>query len=108
MRTYRNGEAARYGLYLSAWLPDLRFVSADDEPLEGIERASYMRLPTPLVVLLGPVIGGLFVLLFPLVVFAAVAYGVGTLAVRKGRKVLGSKDHLPEAVEVDATQGPQS
>ena len=104
MRTYRHGDAARYGLYLSAWPPDLRFVSADGENLDGPRGGSYLRLPTLLVVLLGPVIGGLFVLLFPLVVFAAVAYGLGTLIVRKARKVFGRKAEVPEAAEADAQQ----
>ncbi len=105
MRTYRHGETARYGLYLSAWPPDVRFVSADGETLEGVDRASYMRLPTLLVVLLGPVIGGLFVLLFPLVVFAAVAYGVGTLVTRKGAKLVGRDAAVPEPVEAETPQG---
>ena len=100
MRTYRHGEPTRYGLYLATWPPDMRFVSADNEPLEGLEGARYLRLPTLMVALLGPVIGGLFVLLFPLIVFAAVAYGLGTLVLSGGRKAL-SPEH-PVALEREA------
>jgi len=70
MKTYKTGQTAPYGTYATAYPPDIRFIGADGETLEGLAKANYVRLPTPLVFVLSPVIGGIFVLAFPVLVLA--------------------------------------
>ena len=76
MKRYSATQPAPYGLYISPRNFDIRFVGADGEPLEGKDGATYRRIPTWLVVVFGPALGGIFVLAFPLLVIAAI---VGTL-----------------------------
>ena len=83
MKRYTAQQPAPYGLYLSARPLDLRFVGAEDEPLAGRDGASYRRIPTLLVVLLGPALGAAFVLAFPLVL-AAVLVGFAVSAISRG------------------------
>ncbi len=71
MKRYENDSQAPYGMYLSTRPFDVRLVNGHSDRLEGIEGASYRRLPMWLVVALGPILGGAFVLLFPLVVLAS-------------------------------------
>lgn len=87
MKSYRNSQSAPYGLYVSKSPVDMTFVSADGEPIDGKAGASYVRVPTLLAVVLSPAIGGVFVLAFPLVVLAAVAYGIAQFAARPVRKL---------------------
>jgi len=71
MTTYPNRMSVPYGLYLS-WTPfDLRFVGSEGEQLDGREGARYHRVPAALVLLLSPVLGGAFVVAFPVIVVAA-------------------------------------
>jgi hypothetical protein len=76
MKSIRNHESARYGLYVALRHLDVRLVGADGERLEGLEGATYTRLPTLLTLLLAPVLGGAFVLAFPLLVIVVVAAGL--------------------------------
>ncbi|MGM0574267.1 MAG: hypothetical protein ACQEXJ_00850 [Myxococcota bacterium] len=76
MKRYQTGQSAEYGLYVTALPPDLRFVGADGEALDGRPGATYARLPMWSVVVLGPVAGGVFVLAFPLLVIGALVYGL--------------------------------
>ncbi len=71
MERYTAGSKAPYGLYLSTKPLDIRLVNGEGEHLEGLQDASYMRLPMWMVVLFGPVFGGAFVLMFPLLVLAS-------------------------------------
>jgi hypothetical protein len=87
MKTYRNSYPAPYGLYFSAGPLDMTFVSADGEVLDGKTGATYRRVPSLLAVLLSPVLGGFFVLAFPLVVLAAVAYAIAHFAARPVRRL---------------------
>ena len=75
MKDFSANEPAPAGVYLSSWPPDLRMVGADGELLEGRDGGKYRRLPTLVVIALGPVLGGVFVLALPLLVIAAVLYG---------------------------------
>ncbi len=78
---YDANSEARYGLYVSLRPLDMRFVGSTGEAIDGIEGARYVRLPTWLLMVLGPALGAAFVLAFP--VFIAVAMlvaGVHALA----------------------------
>ena len=68
MRTYRANESCQYGLYFSLRGLDMRFVGGDGESLMGKRGVTYYRLPNTLLVLASPLIGGLFVLSFPLII----------------------------------------
>jgi len=82
MKRYASHQPATYGLYFSTRPMDLRFVGADGENLDGHEGASYRRVPMWLAVLLGPVLGGIFVIAFPLIVIGALIGTTATAAVR--------------------------
>ncbi len=73
MKTYQTAELAPYGLYLSFKPFDLSFVGAEGEALEGQPQAKYSRIPTPMLIVLSPVIGGVFVIAFPILVLVAIA-----------------------------------
>lgn len=94
MKTYRNGDSARYGLYVSIWMPDARFVSSDGEPLEGHTGTKYVRIPSVFLALLAPVLGGVFVVAFPFLVFAAAVAAVTTLVVGKLRSASAKHAYL--------------
>ena len=82
MKRYETGSEAPYGLYVTARPPDIRFVGAEGESLEGHEGAKYMHLPMWTVVALGPVMGGFFLVSFPLLV-------IGALLVALSRAIAG-------------------
>ena len=71
MQRFANGSQAPYGLYVSTKPFDIRLVNGAGERLQGLQGASYMRLPMWMVVAFGPAFGGAFVLLFPLLVLAS-------------------------------------
>lgn len=85
MTTYRDGQSAPYGLFVSFRPLDTRFVGAAGEELEGIPGAHYKRLPNMVAVAMAPVLGGLFVVLFPLVVLLVSAAGLWRLAADEPR-----------------------
>lgn len=68
MKTYKTMQAARYGLYTSTKPLDVRFVGADGEALDGLPGATYRRVPTLLALAAAPVLGGVFVMAFPVLV----------------------------------------
>jgi hypothetical protein len=71
MKTYKTMQAARYGLYTSSNPIDVRFVGAEGEALDGLPGASYRRVPTPLALVAAPLLGGAFVMAFPVLVLVA-------------------------------------
>lgn len=78
---YTAHSEARYGLYLSLRPLDMRFVGSTGESIDGVEGARYVRLPTWLLVFLGPALGAAFVLAFPVVIAVAMLLaGVHALA----------------------------
>lgn len=94
MKTYRNGEKVNYGLYLAPKALDFRFVGADDETLEGKDNVGYIRLPIALMILASPLIGGAFVMFFPILVVLIGMYAVVQFAVSKLSATLGKNAHL--------------
>jgi len=73
MKYRTTGEHTEYGVYVSARPPDVSVVADERAPLAGRAGARYVRIPTPLAVLLSPVAGAVFVLAFPLLVIGAIA-----------------------------------
>ena len=69
-------------MFVTANPPDVRFVGADGESLEGSEGAKYLHLPMWTVVALGPALGGFFLISFPLLV-------IGALMVALSRNIAG-------------------
>lgn len=88
MKRYETGEAAPYGIYIARNMVDVRFVGADGEALDGREGGRYMRLPTWAVIVVGPALGVIFVMAFPLLVIATI---FGTLGVGLVRKLGGAR-----------------
>jgi len=72
-KNFRTGQRVSYGMYVSARPLDVRFVGADGEKLEGREGAEYRHIPNALAMLAAPVLGGLFVISFPITIFVAAA-----------------------------------
>ena len=68
MKEFKTGDKVPYGIYGSLKSIDLRYVGADDDILDGKKNASYIKIPSLLLVALAPAIGGIFVLGFPLLV----------------------------------------
>lgn len=95
MKKYSANTPSPYGLYVSFSPADIRFVGSEGETLEGRAK-TYRKLPTALVVLSAPVLGGAFVLAFPLVVIFAIASIVTHLAVKRVRKAAERRVYLIE------------
>ncbi len=76
MNSYQSGKPVEYGLYVSPKNLDFRFVHGDNENLEGIKGAHYFKLPTPLAIVLAPILGGIFVMTFPLIIVGSVFFAL--------------------------------
>lgn len=83
MKRFETGQRAPYGIYVAPRAMDIRLVGADGEVLEGRRGASYVHLPTWMVVALGPALGGVFVMAFPLLVIAGAITMLGAVVARK-------------------------
>jgi hypothetical protein len=94
MKSYEANKPARYGLYLSTRPMDIRFVGADGEDLDGVSGASYRRMPTWAVIAAGPVLGGAFVLAFPLLVILASIACIARLVATRVKSAAGEHAHL--------------
>ncbi len=88
MKTMNSGNPVSRGVYLSLKPLDISFVGTDGEVLEGPPGASYVRIPTILALLASPALGGLFVVLFPVLVFAAMITLLGKVVVNSLGKTL--------------------
>ncbi|GMV42441.1 MAG: hypothetical protein AMXMBFR64_41570 [Myxococcales bacterium] len=86
MKRHESMQPAPYGLYVATSGMDVRFVGADGDLLEGLPGVTYRRVPTLLALLLAPVLGGAFVMAFPLVVLTVSVGGLLTVAARGARK----------------------
>ena len=73
MKKYSPGDEAPVGIYLSIRHVDLRVLNAGEGSLKGKAGARYVRVPLPLLIVMTPVIGGIFSMAFPLVIFGAFA-----------------------------------
>lgn len=82
MKKYTPGTPVRSGIYVALWPPTGRFVSMDGDTLEGRADARYFRVPSILLLLASPIIGGLFVILFPVMILAAFGIALTAVVVR--------------------------
>lgn len=73
------GEPVGWGIYVGINRLCVCYVSAPNEPLEGDAGTRYLRVPTWMVLVGSPLLGGLYVLLFPLVMAGALLAVVGSL-----------------------------
>lgn len=71
MKTHQAGQPAGSGMYVSFRDWDLQIVSTDGETLQGDTGHAYQRVPLLMLVVLSPLIGGLYAMAFPVVIFAA-------------------------------------
>lgn len=94
MKRYPSHNPAPYGLYFCPWPPDARFVGAPGEPLEGRAGRQYLRLPTVLALLMAPVLGGLFVVAFPFLIFAALVVVAAEPLGKRIKAAFESREHL--------------
>ncbi len=81
MKDYTAGTIVPGGLYVSARPCDVKAVSGREGLLEGDRGARYLRIPgiaIPFAALLALVLGGIYVVLFP-IVGALMAVGCGVL-----------------------------
>lgn len=111
MKRYSATQPAPYGLYISPRHFDIRFVGADGEPLEGKAGVEYRRIPTWLIVVLAPALGGMFVLAFPLLVLGAIIGTLGSAVVKAtGRRhgYVARNSWQPAAAYFDKKQGPRA
>jgi len=90
MKKYVSGDKVGYGLYFSGL--HFSFVGADGESLEG-EGKSYVRLPMWLMILVSPILGGIFVMSFPLLVTIIVMVSLGDVLMKKAREALSKHSH---------------
>jgi hypothetical protein len=70
-RTYRAGEIAKWGVYLGYNRPALAHVTATGARIEGRAGTRYIRLPSLLVVLFSPLLGLLYIMVFPILLAVA-------------------------------------
>ena len=111
MKTYRAGESVSYGVYFSGRPIDMHIVSAEGELLEGKADATYRRMPTWLAIAFGPAIGGIFVMAFPAIIFAALFMAAGKAIMGLVRNTAESNVHLagmrwePTAAYLNKTEG---
>lgn len=97
MKMHRSGDVTNQGIYISVWPPDCRFVGAPGEALDGREGLTYRRVPAVLALLLSPLFGGAFVLLFPVLVILGTGLLATTLAARAIRSLLERHWYLASA-----------
>jgi hypothetical protein len=86
MLTYTGGQTAGKGTYWD--LASGRRIDVTSEAvLAGTGTAKYVRMPSGVVLISGPVIGLLYAILMPLI-------GIATVAALSARMVLGTLYHL--------------
>ena len=84
MKRYLNGHYVPVGFYFSLRPLDFRLVSVEGETLNGRPQGHiYHRIPSLLMLLVAPIFGGVFVLMFPALVVSAVVGVAGWALWRK-------------------------
>ena len=94
MKTYQAGKQVEYGIYISPKSIDCRFVGADNETLEGKPNATYYRLPTIVAIAAAPILGGIFVMTFPLLIIMMFAYAVCKPLIDAGKYLAKESEFL--------------
>ena len=94
MKIYNAGESVPYGVYFSGRPLDIHIVTAEGDALEGKPGVAYRRMPTLIAVAAGPVIGGVFVMAFPVVIFAALVLAVTRMPLGMMQRTASRNAHL--------------
>ena len=94
MKTYQSGQKVKYGIYVAPKAWDARFVGADDETLDGKDNAEYIHLPSALLLLATPIMGGVFVLAFPLIVIGWCFGAIGLVIARGVKSLVESQAYV--------------
>jgi hypothetical protein len=76
MKRFHNEQNAPSGIYVSPSHLDVRLVDRGDERLHGKDDATYYRVPFSLLIVAGPILGAIFAMAFPVVVFYALVSGI--------------------------------
>jgi len=80
MKTYRSGETVAPGLYLS--VRQLAFKAVDEEgPLPGAAGETYRRVPALMMLVVGPLLGLVYVMFLPFLGVAMVTWLLGVKGV---------------------------
>ncbi len=91
LRRYRGGQRAPKGSY---WNPYTgQFLELDTEAILPDGKGAYFQVSLPVLLLLGPILGALFLLFVPL----AVPLVVGAWAVQRLRSAFSGQAPAPEA-----------
>ena len=89
MNTKRAGERAKVGFYFNLRSWELTLHRADGSALPGQDNDRYLRVPAAALLVLGPMMGFLFVIFLPLIGFALtfreLGHRVAGLFARKGQ-----------------------
>jgi hypothetical protein len=92
MKAYFADESVGYGLYFSGL--DFRFVGSDGEKLEGRPGKTYRKLPMFFTIAMSPILGGVFVMAFPVIVVLMTVYAVFQFFGKKLTKEIARNCHL--------------
>jgi hypothetical protein len=76
MEAVHSGDRVKAGVYLAPSTFDVKYVGAEGETLQGKEAVAYRKVPTALLMIGGPILGGLFVVAFPLIMLGALVYAL--------------------------------
>jgi hypothetical protein len=76
MTRYAGGTKVEGGYYWQSGSWNVELVPPAGGTLPGDASAEYVRVPFPLLLAAAPVVGGLFVVLFPVAGFGLFAYGI--------------------------------
>jgi hypothetical protein len=83
MARYFGGQTVKEGFYLNRSSPELVSIARWDGVLPGDEGTRYTRLPLPAVMVVGPIMGFVYVILLPLVTcFALISCSIRWVANR--------------------------
>jgi hypothetical protein len=85
---HRGGDKAKAGFYWHAAGWEIVTLSGKGGTLPGTEAERYRRLPTLVMLLLAPVMGGLFVVFLPFIGFAMLIGHLGALVARRLRRAM--------------------
>lgn len=93
MKRYWGGQKVEPGTYVN--LAQFSFQSVQpEEALPGTEMDEYRRVPTLALVVIGPLLGGLYVVFLPVIGFAMLAWVVGSKAVQLAGRGAAASVHV--------------
>jgi len=105
-RTFRAQEIAPWGVYLGYNRLTLAHVTASGERIEGRAGTRYIRLPSLLVVLFSPLLGLLYIMVFPVLLAVALLTVFLHLLMRLvGRQPRGPAWPFTSATKADRDRG---